>query len=352
MSDFELLLVVLRLLVGCWLLVRPRWLPPAAGLPERVSVVIPARDEAANLPALLASLPDGIEVVVVDDHSSDGTAEVAAAGGARVVVAPALPDGWCGKPWACATGAAAATGDVLVFVDADVRFGPHGLERVLAERSGLVSVQPSHVPGAPVEQLAGICNVVAVAGADLASPLAPRGAFGPVLATTRADYDAVGGHDVVAGEVVEDVALAGAYRAAGSPVAVRAGGEAVSFRMYPHGWAELRDGFARNLGAGAAVARPLTLALVVAWVTLLVQAALAPALMPVSGLDLREALGLYAVVAVQVGWALRRVGRFAWWTAPAFPLLVAAFLWLFVRSVVAGRRGEVSWRGRTLPIRR
>src|SRR5690606_17072479 len=151
------------------------------------------------------------EVVVVDDDSTDGTPSVASSHGATLVSAPPLPDGWGGKAWACQVGAEAAGGEVLVFVDADVRFAPGALGRVVAtldERGGLVSVQPFHVPGSPAEHLAGLFNVVSIAAIDVASPLGrragSRGAFGPVLACRRADLERAGGHAVVGARVNDD----------------------------------------------------------------------------------------------------------------------------------------------------
>ncbi|MGH9060548.1 MAG: glycosyltransferase, partial [Acidimicrobiales bacterium] len=135
--------------LGAWLLAQiPTPAPAGGGRPERerrepatrrVSVIVPARDEAASLPHLLASLaaqtePAG-EVIVVDDGSRDDTAALAAAAGVTVVPAGEPPPGWAGKPWACHVGSEAASGDVLVFLDADVTLAPDGLGR-LAARSG------------------------------------------------------------------------------------------------------------------------------------------------------------------------------------------------------------------------
>lgn len=360
MSAVDVVLVVVRLGIGCWLLWSlPRLVRSARGDLRRVSVVVPARDEADQLPVLLGSLSGtGAEVVVVDDDSTDATAAVAARHGALVVSSAPLPAGWAGKAWACQVGAEAAAGDVLVFVDADVRFAPGALGRVvgtLDERGGLVSVQPFHEPARPIEHLAALFNVVAVAATDVASPVGrragPRGAFGPVLACERADHARVGGHGVAKATVVDDVALARAFRTAGLPVHVLAGGDEVSIRMYPRGLGQLVEGFTKNLAAGAGVVRPGTAVLVVAWLTLLVQATVAPVRALLGQGSVAVALGLYAVVAAQLWWMARRVGRFGPVTALGFPVLLATFLAVFARSVVATARGSVSWRGRRLATR-
>ena len=359
MSAVDLALVVLRLGIGCWLLWSVRTVAPRhGGLPEGVSVVVPARDEERSVPTLLGSLPPGVDVVVVDDGSADETATVAAAAGARVVPAGDVPDGWIGKSWACARGAAVTDGSTVVFVDADVRFADGalgGVADVVDRDGGLVSVQPFHEPGRAVERLAQLFNVVSFAATDTGSPLGrrrgPTGAFGPVLATSRRDYEAVGGHEVVRGSVVDDVAIAERYRAAGLPVAVLAGGEAVRFRMYPEGLGQLVEGFTKNLATGAGSVRRTTVALVVAWLTVLVQASAAAALAALGRGTMAGAIGLHVVVAAQLWWMSRRLGRFGPVVSLLFPVSTALFLVVFVRSVVATAAGSVSWRGRRVPTR-
>jgi 4,4'-diaponeurosporenoate glycosyltransferase len=366
MSATELLSVLLRLGIGCWLLVALRRLRPAGRTdPARtdltgVSVIVPARDEERSLPTLLDSLPPHLEVVVVDDGSADATGTVAQAAGASVVRPPPPPTGWTGKSWACSRGVSASTGELLVFVDADVWFPAGGLEAVLAAHrtaGGLVSVQPSHEPGSGVEELVQLFNIVAVAGTDAGSPLGrwrgSRGAFGPVLATSRSDYERVGGHEAVRASVVEDVALSDRYRAHRLPVRVLAGGSAVSFRMYPQGLGQLVEGFTKNLVAGLGSIRRSTALLVLAWSTLLVQGSVAP-VRAVLGGDLataRAAAALYLAVAAQVWWMGRQVGRFRPVTSLLFPVSTALFLFVFARSVVAWARGSVSWRGRRVATR-
>ena len=117
---------------------RPPLAVPAAAPEQAVSVVVPARDEAARIgPCLEALGRDGdlLEVIVVDDGSTDGTAQVARDAGARVVAAGEPPDGWVGKPWALQRGLEAARGEIVVSLDADVRPEP-GLVRALAGALG------------------------------------------------------------------------------------------------------------------------------------------------------------------------------------------------------------------------
>jgi 4,4'-diaponeurosporenoate glycosyltransferase len=344
-----------------WVLLWRVPVPPAVppGLPRpRVSVVVPARDEAANLPALLASLVPqvrtGDEVLVVDDHSSDATAAVAAAAGADVVAAPPLPEGWAGKQWACHTGAGRATGDVLVFLDADTRLRPGGFERVaaLGLSAGLSSVQPYHLVPRPAERLAAFFNVVAMMGTGGCTPWAartsPRGAFGPCLVTPAADHRAVGGHAAARASVVDDVALARAYQASGLPVRVLGGRGTVDFRMYPGGLGDLVAGFTKNLASGAAASGPLLALAVTGWLA----ACAAPAVLAVDappGL----AAAAYLAVVVQLRAHLRRLGTFGWAVAVAYPAALAVFLAVLLRSLlVTVAVGRVRWKGRTVSTRR
>lgn len=356
----------LRWSTGAWLLWRvPRCREAAsdAGLGD-VAVVVPARDEEANLPRLLASLaadPPG-EVVVVDDHSSDATAGVAQAGGATVVAAPELPEGWTGKAWACWTGTGATTRPVLVFLDADTELEPGGLRRVVSEqrhRGGLVSVQPFHEARRPYEGLSSFFNVVSMMGLGAFTPLGgrlrPAGAFGPCLACNRDDYGRVGGHRAVAGQVVEDVALARRFGAAGLPVACLGGRGSIGFRMYPGGVRELVEGWSKNFASGAGASRPEALVLSVVWVSGCLAAAGYAAATALgrgsASLPARAAVGLYVAYAAQIGWILRRVGRFGWWPAALYPVPLAFFLAVFARSLFLTHvKREVRWRGRVVPL--
>lgn len=362
MTATRLALEALRWAAGVWLLWRiPRCRDRTAPV-DGVAVVVPARDEEATLPLLLASLaaqqPVPAEVVVVDDHSTDATAEVARRAGATVVTCDPLPAGWTGKAWACWTGANATASPTLVFLDADTEMAAGGLGRVVAEqaaRGGLVSVQPFHVMRRPYERLSAFFNVVAMMGVDAFGPLRrrlpPRGAFGPCLVVGRDDYLAVGGHRAVRAEVVEDVALAQRFTASGRPVACLGGRGTVRFRMYPAGVGPLVEGWSKNFAAGAGATRPLTFVLISVWLSGCISAAWYPVAAVLgrgSSSGVAAAL-LYAAYAGQLAWMLARIGRFGAATPLAFAVPLGFFLVVFARSLVLTHvRGEVRWRGRAV----
>jgi len=322
---------------------------PAAGpaRPRSRAVVVPARDEASNLAVLLLTvapqLRAGDELVVVDDRSTDATAEVAARW-ARVVQPAEPPGGWAGKPWACTQGVAATTAELLVFLDADVRLEPGALDRLdVAEGGGggLVSVQPWHVPGSAVEHLSLFFNLTALGGTGTASPLrrfTKPVAYGPVLATSRAAYEAAGGHGhpEVRAAVAEDLALARRY-----PSTRAFGGSGVAtFRMYPEGFRQLVQGWTKNIATGAASVRWWAGVAVVGWLWSLFGS-------PFAG------LACMALSAVQVLVLGRRVGRFGVVDALLYLPLALFFLLVFLRSVVLTALGRsVPWRGRRVPTRR
>jgi 4,4'-diaponeurosporenoate glycosyltransferase len=359
-------LSILGLLLGFLLLVDVRT-PQGSSRPATVSIIIPARDEERSLPGLLRSLADQTidvaETIVVDDGSTDRTAALATAAGARVITAPQLPEGWAGKPWACHTGATRAHGDVLVFLDADVELAPDGLDRLLAtwQRTvpdGLLSVQPAHTTRAAYEQLSAYPNLVAMMASGAFAPgrrhWSPV-AFGPCLVTSADAYRQVGGHEVVADEIIEDIHLARAYGAAGREVHALAGGTAASFRMYPGGVRQLIGGWTKNLAGGPRLVSAIPMLASVAWVVASVVIAsdlvAALAAWPTTGLRW-EPIAAWAIASAQLAVLLRRIGRFSWWAAPAFPLLLAGFVALFARSAVPrALHRSVRWRGRSLAVR-
>ena len=340
-----ILLVTLALWASGFRL-RNRLRPCAATHPPdsrpTVSVIIPARNEAHNLPALLCSLAaqplKSREIIVVDDGSTDRTAELARELGTTVIGSEPLPEGWRGKPWACHQGAQAATGDLLLFVDADTWFEPDGLARILSGYAGgACSVGPYHAVRKPYEDLSLFFNFNMTVGT------VPSGLFGQMLLVDRERYRRVNGHETVKGRILEHFFLARQFQAAGIPVRSGTGRGVFSFRMYPNGLRELITGWTKGFAAGAGQTPRGTLLLVVAWMMGLMFA-------PLGWLMTGDLLcwgAAYLLCAAQVGWFSRRVGAFRWFSALLYPLPLIFFFVIFAWS--AARSGkQVTWKGREI----
>jgi 4,4'-diaponeurosporenoate glycosyltransferase len=307
-----------------------------------LSVIIPARNEEHNLPTLLRSLTSQSarprEIIVVDDGSSDRTAELARQLGAAVIASQPLPEGWRGKTWACHQGAQAATGDWLLFVDADTWFEPEGLAQILSSYGGgAFSVGPYHAVRKPYEDLSLFFNFTMTVGT------VPRGLFGQMLLVEAAGYRRVGGHQAVKGRILENFRLAGQFRAAGIPVQSAAGRGVFSFRMYPGGPRELIEGWTKAFASGAGQTPRGTLGLIVAWMIGLMLA-------PLGWVATGDWLGwgpVCALCAAQVGWLGRRVGSFHWLTALLYPIPLLFFFGVFAWSAARSGR-QVRWKGREI----
>jgi 4,4'-diaponeurosporenoate glycosyltransferase len=340
-------------MLGWLLLWTPRTLPMTAAGTDRtpVAVIIPARNEAESLPHLLrplvGQLRRGDQIVVVDDHSSDSTAEVAKSFGVDVVTPAEPPPGWLGKPNACWHGASATDADVLVFLDADVRPGASLLDDLAAEvdrhRGVVVSMQPWHRMDTVGEQASLLCNVTALMGSGafgiVGRHRAATIAYGPVVAIDRDTYLEAGGHAApsVRTMATEDIALA---RAVGRSRLFVGSETTTTFRMYPSGLRELVRGWNRSIATGARFT-PWWLALATAcWIWSLAGGWLA---FPV----------VYPLSAIQVFILGRRAGTVRHIAAALYPILVVVFVVIFTRSLATMLlRRRVTWKDRQVDTRR
>ena len=232
-------------------------------VPPRVSVIIPARNEEANIARVLKSLvgQQGIqEILVVDDQSDDRTAEILAGLKGEIPLlctlrVESLPAGWMGKTHAVAEGARVATGDWLLFTDADTEHLPGSLaallERAEAERADLLSVSPGQET--PTWWQKSVIPVVYVKLAglfrfeDVSDPKSSAAAAnGQYLLVRREIYEQSGGHAAVKSEILEDVELARRIKAHGGKLIFLPGAEWVRTRMYGS-FGEMWRGWKKNL---------------------------------------------------------------------------------------------------------
>ena len=241
---------------------------PSAPAPDTsLTVVIPAFNEAHNIEAclgsVLASTPpcQDWSVLVVDDDSTDATVEKAIRAGAaapqfRLIQAGPRPlnERWVGKNWACSNAVEQVSSDWLVFIDADVRLKPDALRRALAQAveddADLLSLAPRLSCGCLAEwmvqpimaSLLGLGFPILETN-DPESPVAF--AAGPFMLFKASTYTQIGGHRALAGEVVEDLALARAIKAGGHRLRYLLGLDAVDLRMYTD-LAALWEGWTKN----------------------------------------------------------------------------------------------------------
>jgi len=328
-----------------WLNGRLLRVPVVRPVDARVSVLLPLRDEADRVgPCLLALLAQTlpVELLVLDDGSADGTADVVRALGVTPLVGAALPPDWLGKPHACRQLAAAATGDVLVFVDADVVLAPHAVAATVAllQDTGLDLVSPyprQEAPGAtrlvqPLLQWSWL-TFLPLRLAERSPRPSLSAANGQLLAVRRDAYDRAGGHAAVRAEVVEDVALLRRVKQTGGTGGVVDGTALATCRMYD-GWDELARGYTKSLHT---VPLPVSALLALLYVL--------PPLAALRG-SRAGAVATAAGIAGRVVTARRTGGRAA--DALTHPVGVALLLGLTARSRLAARRGALTWKGRSL----
>lgn len=223
-----------------------------------VSIIIPARNEEKNLPLLLESIKKltypKLEVIVVDDHSSDRTFEVARSFGVQVISSAPLPEKWNGKNWACHQGALQASGDFLLFTDADTSHRPDSVERALRffnnSRADLISALPYHRTETFWEKWMGPFHALVYVATTPNRPRLKRlFAVGQYLLFSKGSYRKLGGHEAVASKYPDDLSLANLCLKSGGTYSVHTGRPLFDVRLYDSFRAAV-NGWRRNFLAG------------------------------------------------------------------------------------------------------
>ena len=337
---------------------------PTQNDPPAVSVIVPARNEEASLKncldSLVAQTNVAFEIIVINDHSTDRTHEIASSFSdkqVRVVEAGALPAGWTGKNNAVTAGAKVAHGEWLLFTDADTVHLPGSLARSIEEatrqHAALLSYSPQQVVKSVWEKA-----VMPVIFAELAASFRPSqvsdpnspaaAANGQYLLITREAYDAVGGHAAIAAKLLEDVALARAVKKSGRKICFRFGGDAVRTRMY-RSFAQLREGWTKNLVL--LFPSPMRLATLRAFEFILIVSSFATGINTARHGHFQPAVAAGILGAILYAMFLARIRRaHFFWDAALLALFgLPLFSYLLVRSKLAHKHGDVWWKGRRYP---
>jgi chlorobactene glucosyltransferase len=338
-----------------------------------VTVIVPARNEARNIErcvtSILATTYPNLELLVIDDSSTDATAEIArrAIGAdfrARVMRNAPLPDGWFGKQWACAAGAKVATGTVLQFTDADTVHSPDLVTRSV---NAIVRTDADLFSIAGRQELGGFWEKViqpqiftllsmrygGTESVNRSSRVRDKIANGQCIFVKRESYDAVGGHAAVRASVAEDLMLAQRFFAVRKRVVLMLGFKQLSTRMY-ESLPEIVGGWRKNVFAGGLDAVPFgRFGRILFPLALLLPPILE--LLPPLALALSIFVGASSTV---LSWALISAAvTLGWWMAAydavdespvyalTYPLGALLLLYIFFTAVIRGRR--VRWKGRT-----
>lgn len=326
---------------------------------ERVSVLVPARDEARRIGPTIDSLlaqqgvPD-LEILVLDDASQDGTADVVRAradGDPRITVLTGspLPAGWLGKPHACAQLSAASTGSVLCFIDADVTLAPTAVaaatEVLRSSRLAAISPYPQQLADGLGPRLVqpliewSWLTTLPLGIAERSPRPSLSAATGQFFVVDRDAYLAAGGHGAVASAVLDDVGLLRAIKRSGGRGVAVDGSTHAQCRMY-ESWADLHQGYTKSLWTafgGRAGAAGVVAALTLTYVVPPLSALLTGSWVAWVGYG----AGVLGRVVVA-----RETGQRVLPDVLAHPVSIAVFDYLVIESWRRRRRGALTWKGR------
>jgi len=332
-----------------------------------VSLLVPARNEEEVIGRcvsnLLAQDYPNIEIIVMDDGSTDATADIVESFGderIRLQSGRALGPGWSGKNWACHQLASLAKGEILCFVDADTTIEPttvsSAMEILVRDQAGLVSLLPRSGSTSfagkillpmVTHALFGLFPIALIHKAR--NPMLAV-AFGPFLMVTREAYDSSGGHAAAPDHVVDDVAMSRNVKGAGFRVRIANGTDLVVTRWYDE-IGEIWNGFSKN-AYGALGNNPWMGAAVAFVLTPLLLAPFVRVGLGIAGDDIPE-VAVFQIILLLANRALTsNLGRDPMWTTPFHPITVAFWGLTLVHSMLLYvTNASIAWKGRDTPIR-
>lgn len=330
----------------------------------RVSVLIPARNEEANIGAcvegFLSQNYDNFEILVLDDQSADRTALIIEKFGeqhseVQAIRGKPLPIGWLGKNWACHQLSQYANGEILIFTDADNCPAPNAITNTVAYMQklelGLLSAFPEKLTITLAEKLVvPVVDMFVYAGLPLWLTYFSRfpslaAASGLWIAFTRDAYQQIGGHQAVSNQIVEDVELSRLAKKNGIKILTLAGTRVVSCRMY-HSFSEVWSGFSKNLFG---LVRYRTIPFFMLMLALFTMCVLP--YMTVWFASLRELSIAAIVMNVAMRLVLSLKYRHPFFTSVVLhPFGVLFTLLIGINSFFQVRRGRLQWKGRRIDM--
>ncbi len=269
-----IIFVLLTIISGHVVLYNPRFLSAERVDEIPISIIIPARNEARNLPILLESIQQqnaDIETIVVNDRSTDGTLEAVEPYDVKIVNLEDNP--WNGKSFVCFSGVQHANHATLLFLDADTTLSDSNAIGYMLEayrrqnNRGILSIQPFHNTKKLYEKLSVVFNLMTVMGVNVFSAIkrlrVASTVFGPAMLTNKMDYDLTGGHAYAKDKVIEGEGLYEAYAAHKLPIELYLGKKVVNMQMYPNGIQSVIKGWAKHIASGSGNTHPVHMLMII-----------------------------------------------------------------------------------------
>ncbi|KAF2956717.1 glycosyl transferase [Marinitoga sp. 38H-ov] len=319
---------------------------------QKISIIIPARNEEKNIAKILYSIINQCykpyEIIVVDDSSTDKTHEIVKNfidKGFEVKLIRLNsdpPKGWNGKSWAIWNGYLNSKGDYLLFLDADVELNKNALEILInyyMKTNGLISVWPYQKLEKFYEHLIFLFNIIIVHGSNMIRSNKPSGAFGPVILTSRKNYELTRGHEAIKDSVLEDIKLGQLYVKNNINVSNYLGNNIIKFRMYPNGLSQLFEGFTKNISSGSISGGFINLIIALLWI------------FSIFHLFFTFNILYYFTIVFLLFFISKDLGDFKWYDYLIFPVHLIFFAITFFYSLY--RKifvHTVTWKGRNIDV--
>lgn len=329
----------------------------------KVSVIVPARNEALNIGHLLKSLlvqtrlPD--EIICIDDGSTDTTKAIIEKFPVTYLSVHDKPKGWTGKTWACQVGGEQGSGDLFIFVDADVHLAETAISNLIEafiSSQKIISIQPYHRVYKFFQHFALFFNLVGLAGNGSTNTLTKKkaGLFGPLILMPKTAFKQINGFYQVRKSVVEDVALGKVLEENKLEYQLFLGGNQVSFQMY-HTVKELFWGFTKNYASGIAKT-PIPLFMTTfLWVTSLTAIPIV-LIKAIFQQDLKVFLItfiLYGILTVHLTYSAKGIGTFKKIFMPIYPVFLLGFHFVLLISLYLKLFSKkVKWKDREISLKK
>lgn len=331
-----------------------------------LSIIIPARNEEHNLPNLLNDLLKQTypikEVVCVDDGSTDRTSDIIKEyrnredWNLKSIEIEKLPKGWKGKTWACQNGASVARGDLLLFLDSDVRLSTTSIESLVMrylEKKQPISIQPYHRMQKKYEYLSLFFNIIqtCATGLSVLGKRKKQGFYGPLLLIERELFNSHGGYEKVKNRPVEDFDLGKYLNSKGVSIELLLGGSEVSYRMYPKSVKDIFEGWSKNFATASFSMNWWLFAVIIVWVGFLTILPIEIIMKLVTGPTylLYIFIGIYLYSVVLIYRVAKTIGSFPIYTCIFYPFYLLVFHLTYIYSIIGTYiLKSTTWKGRKL----